>query len=144
MRAVFPKEYADCVFSAFVLAGNIPHCLIDPAEGIKATAISAGTWSAGFILDDYPDLYGNQSFANTFKTIGLNTSFWSFYQGYVTAREMAAPGTYPSCIRRYSFKDLFSRAIRFVDPVAPFRVDSPGGMRGGPARHVLYGRRLPG
>lgn len=105
-RAIFPEEYADHIFSTIILLGNIPHCLIDPAKGIQETTISAGAYTAGFILDDYPQFYGNQSFANTFKTIGLNTSFWSYYQGYAKARSMAAPGIYSTNYKNYTFNDL--------------------------------------
>ncbi len=105
-RVLFPEEYADQIFTGVTLLGNIPHCYIAPKSGLYDTAISAGAFFAGFALDDYPELYGNQSFSRTFKTVGLNVSYWSYYQGYVKARNMAQPGIYNKNYETFTFKDL--------------------------------------
>lgn len=102
----FMPQYSQYALVGITLLDNVPHCIIDPKEGITDTLISAGLFSTGFITAQYPELYGNQSFSHVFLNSGLKYSWWSQYQGYAKARSMAEPGIYPE-YKVLTFQDAF-------------------------------------
>ncbi|MBN1646406.1 MAG: CPBP family intramembrane metalloprotease [Spirochaetales bacterium] len=95
------------MLSSYLLL-NTPHCIIDPAEGLGLTALSAGGFAGAVLMAQYPELYGDQTLAGLFSNIGLKTSFWSYYRGYFKARQKAKPGIYPYELEDLSFSELFA------------------------------------
>jgi membrane protease YdiL (CAAX protease family) len=115
---VLPAGYAEAIVTGATILGSAPHCVIDPAAGFGIAAVSTALYGAGVGLGRYPGLYGDDTFAETFRNAGFKTAMWSGYEGYAKARAMAAPGTYGD-YRRFSFNELMQAPYQPKNLVRP-------------------------
>ncbi|HAW85393.1 MAG: hypothetical protein A2087_06940 [Spirochaetes bacterium GWD1_61_31] len=106
--SLVPANLVELSLASFLLAGAIPHIVLDPLAGLSSVAISGLLSWTSLELHTRPGLYGDQSLTHLFQNLSLKTMMWSYYQGYATARLAARPEAYSQVFRPASLGELLA------------------------------------
>jgi membrane protease YdiL (CAAX protease family) len=105
---LLPEPYGSYTAAGIIAFGNIPHIILDPLDGFVSTGLTATAYGASIGFTFLPDLYGDRTLNSILQHFGLNTSFWSYYEGYARARKRTNIENYSNIYSPSNLNDLIT------------------------------------